>query len=63
MSLYKIPAGFGVDYRDEFGRRVRRFIDDQHAALILDAQLREKSSLARTALRNAWRLMNALCLG
>lgn len=50
MALYKTITGYGVDWRDEFGRRHRKFVGSQEAAAALERNLRETSSLGRTKL-------------
>src|SRR5207245_4480190 len=50
MSIYQTEQGFGVDYRDEFGKRHRRLVGSEEAARHMDRHLREKSSQTRTAL-------------
>lgn len=47
MALYKTLAGWGVNWRDEFGRRHRRFVGSEEAAKALEAQLRTTSAEAR----------------
>ncbi|MHB8655603.1 MAG: hypothetical protein ACYDA9_17180 [Terriglobia bacterium] len=39
MSIYKTAAGFCVDYRDEFGKRRRRFIGTEEAAREFNRQI------------------------
>ncbi len=43
MALYRTAQGFGVDYRDEFGRRHRKFVGAEEAARRLDRLLREQT--------------------
>lgn len=52
MSIYETTHGWGVDWRDEFGRRRRQFIGDRTAAAVMDARLRESVQLASSAQRN-----------
>ncbi len=52
MALYKIGEGFGVDYRDEFGRRHRKFVGSEQAALIVEARLKETAAQQRRIVSN-----------
>ncbi len=52
MSLYRTATGFGVDFRDEFGRRHRKFVGLEEAAKRLDAELRGEATTQRRAIRN-----------
>lgn len=52
MALYHTSKGFGVDWRDEFGRRRRRFVGTEEAARRMDAELRANGAQARATLAN-----------
>lgn len=53
MSLYQLADGrWGVDYRDEHGRRWRKLVGVRDAAAAVETKLRETGFLARAALRN-----------
>jgi integrase len=47
MAIYPTAHGYGVDYRDEFGRRRRRFVGDKQGAEALLHQLRHSAQEAR----------------
>lgn len=51
MALYKTITGWGVDWRDEYGKRHRRFVGSEEAAKALEATLRSSTleSKARVA--------------
>jgi integrase/recombinase XerD len=49
MALYHTVTGFGVDWRDEFGQRHRKFVGSQEAAAAVEAQLRQGAREQRTA--------------
>jgi integrase len=50
MAVYRTASGFGVDWRDEFGTRHRRFVGSEEAARALDAKLREGVHTAKAAI-------------
>ncbi len=52
MSVYQTSSGFGVDWRDEFNRRHRKFVGSREAALRMDQILREQVAVLRGAARN-----------
>ena len=52
MSIYPTTQGYGTEYRDEFGRKHRRFVGSLEAAQALDRQLSESTKSARAALKN-----------
>ncbi len=52
MALYKTAAGWGIDWRDEFGIRHRRFVGQEAAAKALDSRLRENVSTAKAGAKN-----------
>ena len=49
MSLYKTTHGWGVDWRDAFGRCRRQFVGEEKAASITDARIRESVVIASGA--------------
>jgi integrase len=51
-AIYKTSRGYGVDWRDEFGRRQRRFVGSIEAAQAVRAKLEESTAIARAAFRN-----------
>jgi integrase len=51
-AIYKTSRGYGVDWRDEFGRRQRRFVGSIEAANAVRAKLEESTAIARAAFRN-----------
>jgi len=52
MSLYKVARGWGVDYRDEFGRRHRKFVGAEEAARAIEAQLTISAKTDRRSIHN-----------
>lgn len=52
MSIYRTSRGFGVDWRDEFGRRHRRFVGSIEAAQAVNVKVQESGDQARHAMRN-----------
>jgi len=52
MAVYATGKGFGVDWRDEFGRRHRKFVGTEQAARRMDAQLHQHSDQLRNSLKN-----------
>ncbi len=53
MAIYCTADGtWGVDYRDEFGRRHRRIVGAKEAALVILGNIRETTHLTRHAVNN-----------
>jgi len=53
MATYQTNSGYGVDWRDEYGRRHRRFIGERADADRFDAIMRNQAAQARAQLTNA----------
>jgi len=54
MSLYFLtPNAWGVDWRDEYGRRHRRLVGSREAAAALEQQLLQNVAQARNSMRTA----------
>jgi integrase len=52
VSIYRSAAGtWGVDFRDEWNRRVRKPVGTEAAARAVEAKLREQADMNRAALR------------
>jgi len=47
MSVYQTAEGWGVDYRDEYGRRRRHFVGSEEAARVLENRIREEAARAK----------------
>jgi integrase len=52
MAVYSTDKGFGVDWRDEFGRRHRKYVGTEQAARRMDEQLRTSANQAKNAMKN-----------
>ena len=61
MALYKTHQGWGIDWRDEFGIRPRRFVGQQQAARTLDARLRAHVSLPKARTKNFAQSLTLKC--
>jgi integrase len=48
VGIYQTRKGYGVDWRDEWGRRHRRFVGSYQGAQVLHAQLRRSVAIARS---------------
>ncbi|MGH9342539.1 MAG: tyrosine-type recombinase/integrase, partial [Terriglobia bacterium] len=49
-SIYETQGGYGIDYRDEFGRRKRKIVGSETAARAIALKIEEEVSQARKAL-------------
>lgn len=47
MSIYRIGDTFGIDYRDEYGRRHRKPVGSREAAIAIEARLKEEVARAK----------------
>ncbi len=52
MAVYQTGKGFGVDWRDEFGRRHRKFVGTEQGARRMDEQLRANATQSKAVMKN-----------